>query len=313
MPRLKKKKKKAVQRRVKIDSFTFELPTKKRQKVTQFLGGLSLWYGREGIGKTTAAASFPDCMFITTEPGHRYQEIYEFNEKGGGTHNWKVFLEAVKLLEDNPDQFKTIVIDTVDNLYDMCLDHVCDTLGIDYPGKTSSGKQDYGLSWREVRKEFSGAVNRISRTNRGIIFISHVKEEVVSDIGGKEYTKIYPSMGKQSRNVVNALVDFIFYCEYFKGIDGEVKRIFVTHADETIWGKDRCDNFPLFLPMEKGKWFEVLQAAHDGKHPGVDPSTLVISGQSAEPIRKILMKQKASSAKKKMVKKKPMKKKKRVR
>ena len=56
-----------------------------------------LLYGREKIGKTTWLRSFPDALFLTTEPGTKGLELYEFNSENGGCTSWDVVRAAADL------------------------------------------------------------------------------------------------------------------------------------------------------------------------------------------------------------------------
>ncbi len=131
-----------------------------------------LLYGREKIGKTQILSSFPDSLFFTTEPGTKGLRIAEFNADDGGCKNWSIFRRGVELLEEDRSKYKTVMIDTVDRAYDMCLDWVCNERGIEHPSGENNGVEDFGKAWRAVKMEFLEQIHRISQSGRGICFRS---------------------------------------------------------------------------------------------------------------------------------------------
>lgn len=253
------------------------LPTRPKEPDTDLSHYTLLVYGREKIGKTTLFASFPEAVFFSTEPGTKGLRIFELNADDGGVRNWDIFRQGVDLLEANPGQFKNVIIDTVDRAYDMCLDWVCRTRGIEYPGTDANGKEDYGKSWRAVKEEFTDQIHRILQTGRGVCFSSHANEVDIRSRNGESYTRICPSMSGQARKVIEALVDLFFYAEYVRDIDGNTRRILICEGDETIWAGARAtvtESFPRFLPLEKNG-YKVIRDAFLGKHEGIAASEIM--------------------------------------
>lgn len=253
-----------------------------------------LLYGREKIGKTTVLSSFPDAIFFATEPGTKGLRIFEFNHEDGGVKNWDIFRKGVELLEKNPGKFKTVVIDTVDRAYDMCLDWVCENKGIEYPGTDSDGKEDFGKSWRAVKTEFMEMMHRISQSGRGICLTSHAKETTIKTKSGDKYDRIFPTMGNQARAIVEAMVDLFFYAEYIKD-----QRVLICKGDETIWAGARetvTKEFPQFLPMEKENGYEVIKAAFLGEYEGLDPATLMPGKTTTKTGREFVLKARTKAA-----------------
>lgn len=269
------------------------LPTSLKEAITDLLRYTGLLYGREKAGKTTFMSSFPEALFLSTEPGTKGLRIFEYNAEKGGCKNWALVRQAVDLLEQTT-KFKTVIIDTVDRAYDMCLDWTCEELNIPYPGKTSSGKEDFGASWREVRMEFMSICHRIIQTGRGLWFTSHSKEETINSRSGNEYMRIFPTMSGQARRTVEALVDFFFYVEYVQDADGNRQRVIITEGDEVVWAgareidSDQQIALPRFLPMLKRGGFEMLQAAFDGEDVGLDERTLKPTPSATKAIKKFL-------------------------
>jgi len=272
---------------------TYELPDEPKPIDDDLANYITLIYGREKIGKTTLAASFPGAIFLATEPGLRGLSVYSFNHEGGGVHDWSVFRAAVDALiktKGKKRKFKTVVVDTVDRAYDMCLDWVCEERGIEYPGVLKDGKNDYGKSWRAVKQEFLKQIHRLVHADYGVVFISHAKEMTVTSRTGVEFDKIYPTMMSQARTVVEALVDFFFYAEYAKDDAGKDLRVLICKGDEMIWagarstpGEEKTGKpFPGMLPLKREDGYRVLQSAFVGDYSGLDIGSLFGSKQSTK-------------------------------
>lgn len=274
---------------------SLQLPESKKPMDLDIRHYKGLFYGREKIGKTSFLAKFPDILFLTTEPGTQGLSIYEFNSENGGCTSWEVIREAVDLLVAS-DRFAYVVFDTIDKAYEMCLDFVCKQEGIAYPGMDAAGREDWGRSWTAVKKEFSLQIHRLVKTGRGVYFTSHVKEEEVRTKSGDAYTRIYPSMPKQARTVIEALVDFFFYAEYVS-IGTETQRVFFTQGDELIWaGHREPAKFPRVLPMDKEFPFEVFQQGFLGQHPGIDIHTISSSRLTPKVTQDFVKRQKLADA-----------------
>lgn len=267
-----------------------------------------LIYGREKIGKTTTFASFPDAIFFATEPGTKGLAIYEFNSGAGGVKDWSIFRAGVDaLVADTSMRFKTVIIDTADRAYDMCLDWVCANKGVEYPGQDSDGKEDFGKSWRAVKNEFVEQIHRLIQAGYGIWFTSHAKETEIKTKSGQKYDKIYPSMSNQARAVIEALVDFFFYAEYFQGPDNKTIRVLICEGDETLWAGGRPTPYitawPKFLPMTNdGTAFSIIESAFNGTYGGLDPHTLLPAKATKETAGKFLVSTRLAKDKEKLKK-----------
>ena len=78
-------------------------------------------YGTEGVGKTTFAANFPGAVFIDTEGSTKHIDVARFDrpdELGD-------VIKQINYVISHPDQFGTLVIDTVDWLEKLVFQTVC--------------------------------------------------------------------------------------------------------------------------------------------------------------------------------------------
>ena len=172
------------------------LPTEKSKPVTD-LGGYSiLFYGRKKIGKTTMCQHFPATFFLEFEPGAKKLSIFQ-----KPVRSWNEFRQYVKLIIAT-DRFKTVVVDPVDIAYDMCMAYVCTKLNIIHPSEA-----DWGKGWSAVKKEFMGEMNKLLNSGKGIIFISHEREETIEERGKKPYQRRTNTMSGQAKEAIEGVVD----------------------------------------------------------------------------------------------------------
>jgi hypothetical protein len=261
-----------------------QLPTKPKKPVKDLRQFAYLLYGREKIGKTTALSSIEDLLFFSTEPGVKgLDNIYEWNEERGGTTSWPIFVAGVEQLERDPGRFKNAGVDTVDRLYQLCSDYMCDeVLRIPGPGVDADGSPDRGTSYKAIAREFTDTLDRILRAGIGLWLTSHVREHEIKKRGGGESTRLSCSMSDSPRRIVEAYVDFIWFADYATDVDGRQRRVVITRGDELITAGSRKlpdgRKFPRYLPLLEDGWYDMLKEQFEGERShGIDPSTLLSS------------------------------------
>ena len=106
------------------------IPTEKTKPTNRFGDKVTLIYGAPKIGKSTLASQFPDTLFLATEDGLRSLEVFKLPEVGCFT-TFSQLMEAVKTIRqhamlDKEPRYKTIVVDTIDNVYHLASAQVCE-------------------------------------------------------------------------------------------------------------------------------------------------------------------------------------------
>ncbi len=206
----------------------YVLPTEKSKPLT-FLGGYSLLlYGRKKIGKTSLASKFEDTLFLMFEPGGKALRIYQ-----EPMTQWLKFEKFVDLLVKDK-RFKTIVIDTGDQAYDRCMEQVCKEQGITHPSDAGWGK-----GWNAVNQRFARPINRLLLSGKGVIFISHQKEEEIEERSGKKYHRKTNTLSGQAREALEGIVDIWANYDY----DGRRRVLTILGDDFTDAGNRLEENF----------------------------------------------------------------------
>lgn len=226
------------------------LPTEKTTPTLDVETAKVLLYGPPKIGKTTLAASLdPEhTLFVATEPGLGALSVFAQQVR-----SWEEFRQIGPELHKGEHQFKTVVIDTVDELHKMCTDAVLKQLGVSYPGDL-----EFGKGWAAVTDEFRLRVGALSSLGLGVWFISHAKDEEIKQRVGS-ITKAVPTISGAARKWLTGFCDFIFYAGSEQTADGE-QRVLHTAATENFEAGGRVP-LPDPLPLDATALREALVAA----------------------------------------------------
>lgn len=198
-----------------------------------------LLYGPEKIGKTTLAANFnPEhTLFLATEPGHDALSVFKID-----LTSWEQYREVGKQLAAGDHEFKTVVIDTVDNLAKLCQDKITSDLGITHPSDL-----EWGKGWDAFGTEFKLRISALAALGLGIWFVSHSRtDEVKQRVGSISVTQ--PSLSGSSRKFISGFVDAIFYVESVQGESGEQRLIRTAAAENHSAGVRGTQDLSIKLP-----------------------------------------------------------------
>lgn len=206
---------------LKIGNAEYKLPTSPSVPI-QILGGYTmLIYGAKKIGKTSLCSRFPNALFLMFEPGGKALSLYQ-----EPMTSWKKFTRFVELLKKD-NKFQTVVIDTADYAYEDCLTETCAELGIEHPSDAGWGK-----GWNAVKKAFGAQIRTLLKSGKGVIFISHQREEEIEERSGRKYNRKSNTLPGQARELLEGLVDIWANYDY----DGKKRKLTILGDDFTDAG-----------------------------------------------------------------------------
>ncbi len=219
-----------------------------------------LIYGPPKIGKSTLAAGWPHAVFLTTEKRHETLKIYPKEIK-----SWEQFKAVVATIIKGKHNFKTIVIDTVDILFKLCNDAMCEQLNIDHVSD-----EGWGKGYDIIGNEFEREINKLFLTDYGVILISHTKTQDLTNTSGK-YTKIIPTLPNLGRRVILPKVSVIGYMR-LKSVkvdknNYEERRVISFEPSEFVEAGDGDGYLPNELPVYKDskKTYALFKKYYDKK------------------------------------------------
>lgn len=224
------------------------LPEKKtapREHVEDYLW---LLYGVPKIGKSTFCSQMNEPFFIATEPGLNALSVYAVFPK-----TWEEVLETGAEL-DKSDRFGTVVLDTVDNAYQMAMDYTCKLHNIKHPQDL-----EYGKGWHLVNTEFQRVINKLAQSRRGLVLVSH-SQDITIKTRTAEISKSVPTLSGGARKFTLGLSDIILYAEMVETKEGITRTLHAAPSENWEAG-DRTGRLPSEMPLD---WKIVSKAFENG-------------------------------------------------
>lgn len=127
-----------------------------------------VFYGPEGIGKTTFASQFPNPLFIDTEGSTSNMDVARLEKPS----SWTMLLQQIDFVKQSRP-CETLVIDTIDWAERLAIDFVCSR-----GNKDSITKFGYGEGYIQLEEEFGKFLNRLTDlTEVGVhvVLLAHAK------------------------------------------------------------------------------------------------------------------------------------------
>lgn len=239
------------------------------------------------VGKTSFATQVPNNLLLATEVG--YKLIPELHVVDIVT--WSDFKAIIRELkkEEVKEKFKTITIDTVSILWDLCEKFICNRHGV-----KELSDVPWGKAYKEASQEFDSALRDISMLGYGIIFLGHSQVRL-QELSENNTIEIFsPDLNKRAASVVNRMVDLIGFIKIERSEEGEVKRFLYTRETPTIMAGSRFKYLPMKLDFNYDSIVDAMTqgieyaAEREGVTP-VDEKTpvkKVINDRSFEEVQK---------------------------
>lgn len=191
-------------------------------------------YGTKGIGKTTLVSSIPNSLTIMTEPLRKNLPIRQIALRcleyddilATGIDAWAQFKSILDRTKED-DSIEVYNIDTVDRMYEACLNHHCVKERVRHPG----GLNDFGKLWAVIKDDFETTMNRIRDWGKGLVLISHTKETDVEVVTGGKVTQYGPSCQNASLKYIKAACDYAM----FYGYSADHRRLIHLRGYDSIW------------------------------------------------------------------------------
>jgi hypothetical protein len=106
-------------------------------------------------------------------------------------------------------RFKTAVMDTGFEGYQMCMTFVCKRLSIPYPRENN-----FGADWDEIKKEFRSFCNRIFAMNMGFVVLCHQTVKENTTYTGNKYDELQPKLSNAADDFFRAVIDNVVWYHY---------------------------------------------------------------------------------------------------
>lgn len=243
-----------------------KLPTSERRNVEKVEKRVFWLYGAPFSGKTTFANSFPNPIMLNTDGNIRfvdapYISIANQVENTGRvtktTLAWDILKDSISELEKKDNDFKTVVVDLLEDTYESCRLYMYDKLGIEHES------DDSFRAWDKVRTEFLSTLKRIVHLPyENIILLSH--EDTSKDItkkGGDKTTAIKPNLSDKPALKIAGMVDIVA-----RVVADDDSRKIIFKSKDYVFGGGRIKNLPA---DEINLDFDELVALYDAANNGL--------------------------------------------
>lgn len=213
-------------------------------------------YGREKVGKSTFGARLPRALFCNFEVGTNFIS----GVRAQNITTWSDFKLVLRQLGQPKahDVYDTVVIDTVGQAYTLCEEFICAQAGVQ-----KLGDIPYGAGYASCKKEFEGALRKITMLGFGVCCICH--SEVKKEAGPNDTVVevVSPAMPSRAADVVNRLVDIIAYIDVSYDENGQAVRSFVTRRTPTIMAGSRLPYLDAVIPFSYESLVDAIGRAID--------------------------------------------------
>lgn len=202
--------------------------------------------GLPKVGKSTFASQIGadgSVYFCSTEKGLDFLEVYK-TEIRAWTEFQKLVTEFCK-----QTKFKHLVIDVMDNLHDICVDHVCETNKV-----KALTDLAFGAGFTATKKFIMKELVKLNNAGKGITFVTHTKDKEIKK-EAVTYTAVATSLANSIEEKILGMSDLILFCY----VDKDGKRMMRTKPTKhIICAGDRSGKLPDVMPMDAKLLLETL-------------------------------------------------------
>lgn len=165
-------------------------------------------YGVEGVGKSTFASLAPTPIFIATEDGTSQLDIVRFPI----AEDWDTLLKYVASLLQEPHEFKTLVIDSLDWAERLCIDYICKQKQVN-----TISELPYGNGFVEVLRQFERlqrGFEALYRKGMNIILISHAQIKTFNNPEFENYDRYQLKLIEKVSSLFKQWCDCLLFANF---------------------------------------------------------------------------------------------------
>lgn len=225
-----------------------------------------VFYGPEGIGKSTFASQFPEPLFIDTEGSTDNMDVARMDKPT----SWTMMLQQIGWVKQN-HPCKTLVIDTIDWAERMAIEHICQMAQ-----KNSIEDFGYGVGYIKLEEELGKFLNLLQElvdVGINVVLTAHaqIRNFNQPDEMGS-YDRYELKLGKKTSARTSALVkewaDMVLFANYKvfavedtngkKKAQGGQRVIYTTHRP--AWDAKNRFGLPDEIPLDYNQIAHIFQA-----------------------------------------------------
>lgn len=237
-------------------------------------------YGPPFSGKTTFLDQAPDPLNLNTDGNTKYVSMQrlrirdEVTVEGRQTKTkfaWETFKEAVDELATYQNDFKTIIVDLVEDTREMCRVYMYDKEGWEH--ESDGG---YGKGWDMIKTEYLSTMKRLLGLDYNIFLVSHEDtSKEITKAGGEKITKIAPNIQEALANKLAGMVDFVARVV----INKDDTRSLSFKTDNVIFGGGRLHIEKETIPLDWNELVRVYEEANTKANQSVRRTSEVVKDE----------------------------------
>lgn len=244
------------------------LPSSQRRDLTK-VSKRKIWiYGPSFSGKTTMLDDAPNPLNLNTDGNIGFVTMPyiaikdEVTVEGRITKRklaWEVFKDTISELEKKQNDFKTIIVDLLEDTREMCRVYKYEELGIQH--ESDSG---FGKGWDIIKTEYLSTMRRFFNLDyENLVVVSH--EDVSKDItkkNGQNITRIAPNIQDAIATKIAGMVDIVARVV----VEDDGRRTLNFKTTEVVFGGGRLKGVKLdSIPLSWDELMKVYDEANKGR------------------------------------------------
>ena len=244
------------------------LPSTERRQIGQITKRKIWIYGAAFSGKTTMLDDAPNPLNLNTDGNIQFvsmpfvpikDEVTVSGRMTNRKYAWEVFKDTIAELEKKQNDFKTIIVDLLEDTREMCRIYMYDDLGIQHESDAGFGK-----GWDIIKTEYLSTIRRLFNLDyENIIVVSH--EDISKDItkkNGQNITRIAPNIQDAIANKVAGMVDIVARVV----VEDDGRRTLNFKQNEVIFGGGRLKGIKqTTIPLDWNALMEVYDDVNSGR------------------------------------------------
>jgi len=230
-----------------------------------------LIYGNSKIGKSTFCSGLPSPLFLASEPGLSGLNVHQLP-----INSWADMRRAIALLSSGDHHFQTIVIDTIDIVWNLITKEIC----YQYNANDIEDIGDWSKGSRRARELLDTLLIHLGNLPYLKALTSHAQDADRIEAGVGKVHQTQPTLSQSPLNTVLKHVDIMMYAHITtvqsdKGLVQE--RVVSTHSARSYLSGSRFQTLiPDQMPLNAEKVTKIIT---DALAPQI--TTPVLTGDAA--------------------------------
>lgn len=225
-----------------------------------------LLQGVEGIGKSTFAADAPEPIFLCAEDGVANLDVSRLPEP----KTWDDVQALIRALIEEDHSYKTLVIDTVDWLEPLIVEHVCRAAKVQHIEDVGAYGRGYAVCtdmWRQLLSLLDTL-----RDKRGmhVILLAHAAIKPYQNPTGENYDRYALKLHKGPAGLLKEWADCVLFAAYESAVVGEGKKAKGVSTGARLlhttwraaWDAKNRFGLPDDIPLNWGEFWTAVQGSN---------------------------------------------------